>query len=85
MPRGIGKEVTQGYAAHPLPPNLTLATSSLRHPHFLVGAIKPMVSPSVDATDGSDWWCEHPVQEAVRSLRVHGEYLPIPDGRDRLR
>ena len=52
MPRGghLGEEATQGYAAHPWPPDLTVTSSSVIRLHFLVNAIKPMVSASVDAT-----------------------------------
>ncbi len=42
--------MTQGYAPHPLPPDLTVTTSCAIRPHFLVDAIKPMVSASVDTT-----------------------------------
>ncbi|MGH3771419.1 MAG: hypothetical protein ACRDRW_08505 [Pseudonocardiaceae bacterium] len=52
MPRGVnlGEEVTQGYAAHPWPPDLTVTISSAVGPHVLVDAIKHMASASVDAT-----------------------------------
>ena len=46
----LGEEVTKGYAAHSGPPDLTVTTRSLVDPHFLVDAIEPMVSASVDAT-----------------------------------
>lgn len=46
MPRGatpgrnLGKEVAQGYAAHPWPPDLTVATNST------AGRLAPVVSAS---------------------------------------
>jgi len=65
----LGEEVTKGYAAHSGPPDLTVTTRSLVDPHFLVDAIKPMVSASVDAT-----------RTGYTGRPSRGERVPAPRG-----